>query len=448
MEFHNDDSRFKCIVGGRRSGKTKAVIQQAIRHSLNDPDRLVFLVGPTFKLAREVLFEEFLTYYDDLLPLIKNCHMSQMRVRFHNGSTMYFKGSDNPDSLRGRSITLYIADEAAFHKPDTWNLVVRPSLSDRKGEAIMISTPNGRNWFYDIYNQDRWSSYHWTTASNTLIDAEEIEMAKEEMSDVDFRQEYMAEFITRAGRVYSDFDDSNITDVDHVYDLKKYDYYLGCDFGYASITAVCLVAVNRYNNTVTIIDELYVSRLQMEDVITAIQVMISKHGIRQKDIIQLYSDPAGNAEELTSGLSPVDELRRGGFTVTNKATRINPGLALMRAFIKNAKGERKFFVHRSCKETIRSLEGYQYDVNRITHVVKEEPLKDGIHDHMADAIRYFFVNKYDYAKYLGKVPEQSSYGTTTLKNKIWKRCSECHRPFLSTTPLTEPPYVCLQHREI
>lgn len=447
LAFHNDDSRFRIICGGRRSGKTKAIIQEVIRHCLTLHGAKAFAVAPTFGLAREVLFEEFMTHYDDLKPVIKDCHLSHMKVKFINNSILYFKGSDNPDSLRGRGLSMYIGDEAAFHKPDVWKLIVRPALSDRKGKAILISTPNGKNWFHDKYIDNlNWKAYHWTTLMNPMISPEEIEDAKREMSDVDFRQEYLAEFLTRAGKVYDDFNEENIIDYIQNIDVNKYDIYLGMDFGFATITCACFIAVDRSTNTVVLFDELYVSHMQMSDIVLKINEILGNHNISKNRVISIFTDPAGNSEELTSGLSPVDELRRAGYNVINKGTQINPGLALVRAFIKNALGERKFKVTNTCKQSIKSLNGYEYNSNRITGLIKEEALKDGIHDHMCDAIRYFFVNKFDYSKYVAKEPTQSSYQKSNTKYKIWKRCGVCNNVFLSHTPLNQPPLVCENHR--
>ena len=445
QEFHLDPSRFRCIAGGRRVGKTKMCVQELIKHSLEKPNQLAFWVAPTFRDAREVGFEEFLTHVETLAPAIANLHSTQLKVTFTNGSKIYFKGSDNPDSLRGRGLTLVIFDEAAFCKDGVWQTIVRPALSDRNGKAVLISTPNGFNWFKDIYESKVWSKYHWSTDKNPLISEEELESVKAEISEVDFNQEYLAQFITRAGRVYADFDDSNIIESFEP-DMTRYDLYLGMDFGYAAPTAIAFLLVDRASpNRVIQFDEIYIERTQMEDIISLIRTKLGEYGLNVSNISMAFTDPAGNAEELSSGLSPVDMLRAADIPVTNKGSSIQAGLALVRSFIKNAKGERRYVVTKNCKETIRCFRGYQYATGT-TLIVKEEALKDGIHDHIMDAIRYFFVNKFDHAKWVAKTPSQLPY-TNTKQVKTTKRCSNCKRIFVSNTPKNEPPFLCKDCKE-
>jgi hypothetical protein len=95
-------------------------------------------------------------------------------------------------------------------KPEAWEQVIRASLSDRKGRCMMIGTPKGRNWFFDLYNlgQDgtdpEWKSWHFTTADNPLIDPTEIESAKKTLSSFSFKQEYMASFSNAGADVFKE----------------------------------------------------------------------------------------------------------------------------------------------------------------------------------------------------------------------------------------------------
>lgn len=436
--FHIDESRFKIIVGGRRVGKTIMCIQEMVRHCLEQPNRNAFWVAPTFRDAREIGFEEFLLHFDELEPAIASVHSTHLKVTFRNGSTIYFKGSDNPDSLRGRGLTLAIMDEAAFCKDLVWPQIIRPALSDRRGKAVLISTPNGFNWFKDIYDGGaQWTKYYWPTSFNPLITPDELESVKAEISEIDYKQEYLAEFITKAGRVYPDFNDENVINDANLQDC---DIYLGLDFGFAGATAVAFFAVDRgTEDRVIQFDELSLTRTQMDDIMDQIVIKLNQHKLGMKDIKFCYTDPAGNADELSSGLSPVDMMRDRGFPVINKGSTISTGLAMVRSFIKNTLGIRRYFVYSHCKQTIECFRAYQYASKNGISI--EEPLKDGIYDHMMDAIRYFYVNRFDQAKWVAKVPEQSAY-TKSGQDRSLKRCNKCRRPFISSTPKDQPPFVC------
>lgn len=444
VAMHYDNERFRFIVGGRRAGKSVSCFQEALRYCLAGQNLVVWWVAPTYSEAREIGYQQFLDFFDVLRPAIKNVHHSQMRVEFTNGSIFYFKGADRKDSLRGRGLDFLVVDEAAFIPEDVWRKVLRPALSDKQGRAILISTPNGKNWFYDQYQTAKglvnWTTFFWPSYVNKFMSKEEIEAAKDELSDADFRQEYMAEFLTRAGQVYDDFSELNIID-SFSPDPSQHDFYIGVDFGYANPTAACFMAVDKQTEVVTQFDELYKERMTMDQMQVLIQDILSKHNLNTNHIKAVFTDPAGNAEEITSGIAPVDHLRKT-FTVINKGTRIAPGLSLVRSFIKNAHGRRRFFITKDCLNTKRSFEGYTYKHKQTSDEINEEPFKDGLHDHMCDAVRYFFVNRFDHAKYVADKVEHYSYFHKPSASVIMKRCSVCRIPFASKTPKNQPPFKC------
>ena len=395
-------------------------------------------------------WEEFKDFKEDLKPAIDSIHETLLRVKFINGSSLSFKGADNERSLRGRGLTYLVIDEAAFIEPEVWTRALRPALSDRGGKVLLISTPNGRNWFYDqaatASTDPMWLYEHWPTWKNPLITEDELKQAAATVSDTDFRQEYLAEFITKEGLVYDNFTDENVIE-EASPSIHDWDIYLGMDFGYANPTAVCFMAVNNLNEQVIQFDELYIARKSIDLIEDMIVDKLKEHNISPDAVRGVYTDPAGNAEELSSGISPVDSLRMGPYRwkVYNKGTQIAPGIALVRSFIHAANGSRKFYVTNKCRETIRSLSGYTYTKESQRYqTIKEEALKDGLHDHMCDAIRYFFVNCFDQNKWITEVPEQYNYGVD-LKSKtrvVMKRCGNCKSSFPSKTPKNQPPYIC------
>lgn len=446
LEAHTSGKRFSLVLGGRRVGKSDYAIHEIITHAINTPHGLSWYVAPTYADAKEIGWEKFLEHYDKLEPAIRQIHRTKLIIYWTNGHKTFFKGAENDRSLRGRGLTKLVLDECDFIKERVWFQILRPALSDRHGSAILITTPNGRNWVYRLWayannpmGSPYWYTALWPTSYNPLISDEEIEQAKDQLSELDFRQEYLAEFITKAGMVYDDFSDDNII---QGYRLQPNieDYYLGIDFGFANPSAVLFIAVRRDNGQVIQFDEIYQARTGIEQLSNMIKDKCRMYGI---NINRCYTDPAGNAEELSSGISPVDYLRREGFTVENKGSEISPGLALVRSYIKNMRGIRKFSITDNCVETIRSLYGYTYAPmsKERDALIKEEPLKDGLHDHACDALRYFFVNRFDHAKYVASTLDEHPY-TKQKRDTNLKRCMRCRKVFISSTPKTMPPFMC------
>ena len=198
QEVYKDSTRFKVIVAGRRCGKSRLSAVALLVEGLKCPKgSAVMYVAPTQGQARQIIWDLLLDLGRDV---IQSAHINNLDITLVNGAKIYVRGSDRPDTLRGVSLTFAVLDEVADIKPDTWEKVIRASLSDKKGSALFIGTPKGRNWFYDMYNlglkdEDKeWKSWHFTTKDNPLIDPDEIEGARKTLSSFAFKQEYEASF--------------------------------------------------------------------------------------------------------------------------------------------------------------------------------------------------------------------------------------------------------------
>jgi hypothetical protein len=197
-EVFQDKTRFKVIVAGRRCGKSRLSAVALLVEGLRCPQgSAVMYVAPTQGQARQIIWDVLMDLGRDV---IQSSHVNNMDITLINGAKIYVRGSDRPDTLRGVSLTYLVLDEVADIKSETWEKVLRASLSDKKGSALFIGTPKGRNWFYDMYNlgktdtDEEWKSWHFTTKDNPLIDPDEIEGAKKTLSSFSFKQEYEASF--------------------------------------------------------------------------------------------------------------------------------------------------------------------------------------------------------------------------------------------------------------
>ena len=197
-QVYSDDTRFKVIVAGRRCGKSRLSAVSLLVEGLRCPQgSAVMYVAPTQGQARQIIWDLLMELGREV---ISSSHVNNMDITLINGAKIYVRGSDRPDTLRGVSLTYLVLDEVADIKADTWEKVLRAALSDKKGKALFIGTPKGRNWFYDMYNlgesgeDEEWKSWHFTTRDNPLIDPKEIEGAKKTLSSFAFKQEYEASF--------------------------------------------------------------------------------------------------------------------------------------------------------------------------------------------------------------------------------------------------------------
>lgn len=206
----SSNARFKVVVAGRRCGKTRmsAVTMLVKALECTHVDATVLYVAPTFQMARTLMWNLLLTLGE---KVIKKSNVNDGEITLYNNVVMRIRGADNPDSLRGMKLYYAVIDEMKDIRPATWELILRPALSDLRAGALIIGTPEpGESLFRDYFDlgmsetDDEWRSWHLTTLDNELIDPKEIEAARRSMSTMAFRQEYMADFNTMSSNIFKE----------------------------------------------------------------------------------------------------------------------------------------------------------------------------------------------------------------------------------------------------
>ena len=207
LEVWQDPHRFKVIAAGRRCGKSNLAIKMLLAKALEAPEgSAVVYVAPTLGQARQIAWDALL---DQGRPVIKQAHVNNMDITLVTGRKIHIRSAENPDALRGLKLYFCVIDEAAFVKEDVFTKILRPALADLKGQAVLISTPDGRNWFYDAFktgeaNKGEWKAWHLTTKDNPTIDPEEIEAARKSLSSFHFKQEFEASFTNSGSGMFKE----------------------------------------------------------------------------------------------------------------------------------------------------------------------------------------------------------------------------------------------------
>lgn len=207
VKVFNDKTRFKVIVAGRRCGKTRLSAITLITKALECPssDARVLYVAPTQGMAYDLMWDLIINLAG---PLVAKAHINDGDITIKNGVKIQIRGSDKPDRLRGKKLYYAVIDEAKDIKSGTWESSISPSLSDMKGGALFIGTPEPeaeefRKMFdYGESGEDTdWKSWHFTTADNPFIDKAEIEAAKKRMGTAEFLREYEASWDTTGANI-------------------------------------------------------------------------------------------------------------------------------------------------------------------------------------------------------------------------------------------------------
>jgi len=197
-EIHANLKRFSVLVCHRRFGKTFLAINSLIDAALRtDKENARFsYVAPFLKQAKQVSWD-YLKRFALTIPGSR-ANESDLSVDFPNKSRVRLYGSDNGEAMRGLYFDGVVMDEVADMRMETWPEIIRPALADRKGWCLFIGTPKGLNQFHDLYQHaikdDKWYGGMYRVDETDVLDDEELELAKDTMTDNQYRQEFLCDF--------------------------------------------------------------------------------------------------------------------------------------------------------------------------------------------------------------------------------------------------------------
>lgn len=241
-------ARFKVVKAGRRFGKTKYAVRWQIIKSIEAPDEDHYYIAPTYRMAHEIAWREFLTQLGP--EIIKKKSERNLEIELVNGARICLKGSDNEDALRGRRLGSLVLEEAAFQKESVYEHILRPMLVDLKAPALFISSPK-KGWFSRLFKmasegQDgEYAAWHFTIYDNPYLDTAEIEKIRATCSDSTFRSEYLAEELDYTGQVYTEFDPHrHIFSSDRYPNRHAFPTAVGVDWGLDDQTGVVWMPIS------------------------------------------------------------------------------------------------------------------------------------------------------------------------------------------------------------
>lgn len=387
-EIFCSPSRFRAVVAGRRFGKTFLSTGEILKAAIGGSNRNCWYVAPTYGAAKEIAWDMLINTIPE--EYIQKTNETALTIKLINGSVISLKGAEKPNNLRGRALDFVVLDEFADMRPEAWNEVLRPSLSDRQGHALFIGTPKGRNHFYDLWasgldGAEGWHSFQYTTLDGGNVPEEEIEQAKSDLDERTFNQEYCAEFVTYSGLIYYAFSrELSVVNIDD----NNGTLHIGMDFNLDPMSAViCL----RHGQDLLAIDEIVMYGSNTDEMVAEI-----KDRYPDRHII-IYPDPASRQRKTSAGgRTDLSILQNAGFSVKVKKQHplVRDRINAVNSRLLSGDGERHLFVSPKCKQTIKSLERQTYKEG--TSI----PNKDGT-DHMNDAlgylVEYLFPIRTEYA---------------------------------------------------
>jgi hypothetical protein len=228
------DKRFRTVCTGRRFGKTLCLAAELLDRGGSEKAGEYGWVAPTYNVAERGI--EAIRLIADGAIEVSGRAPSRVEFRTKLGtSRIWFLSADNPDNIRGFGFQGIVIDEAAAIPVSVWHYVLRPTIAQTLGWAVFVSTPKGRNWFYDLYTrgldpgEKDYASFSFPSKASPYFPAKEWEEAKRTLPADVFRQEYEAEFLEDSAGVFRNIDQCLIGDQGAVNSEPCRNVIIGCD---------------------------------------------------------------------------------------------------------------------------------------------------------------------------------------------------------------------------
>lgn len=385
------------------------------------PDSYIWIVGPTMDLAEKEFRVAWRLIVDKGLIPVRRKSERELFIACENGTFIECRSEENPDQLIGEGLDLVVMAEAARLKHRTWDQYIRPALADRRGDALLTSTPRGFNWFYDFYNRGQlghpsyepgWESWKFPSKVNPLLDEKEIEEARRTSTPEAFSQEWEANFISYGGLVFPEFKIEIHVRVHHFSPFLRTALWI--DPGIAAPYCVLLVQITP-DEEVHVLDEIYRTGRTTEDIIEEVEEKWGPYILKGQ-----YPDSPRDELEVVIDKSAAEAAatwRRHGYRAGGEKPTIKKGIEVVHQFLgRNASGEEvipRLTYDPKCQNVITEYGQYHYPDEirkRIDTNPTEVPVD--VDNHGVDAIRYGLYNtwpelfnetpkheEYDYAQY-------------------------------------------------
>ncbi|MDD1779549.1 MAG: terminase family protein, partial [Candidatus Helarchaeota archaeon] len=246
-----DESRFKILAVGRRGGKSLYVVRDSHDGLVADlvvPNKYVWIVAPNYDLTQRVWNDLYTLAISKFKPIIRRLINSKgnYRLETYLNTVIEAKSADEPEKLVGVGLTKIIIDEAALVQQKAWVQSLRPTLIDHQGSALFISTPKGKNWFWELWMKGQqkeeveWQSWRFSSLDNEYLNKSELSKLIKDMPDYEYRQEILAQFEETAEQIFRKVKERAVGREKEP--AKGHRYQIGVDLGrktsYSVITVI------------------------------------------------------------------------------------------------------------------------------------------------------------------------------------------------------------------
>ena len=389
-------ARYVDLIAGRRSGKTeiaeRSLVMQMPKVYPHGMKGLYGFAGPTYQQTKRVAWQKF----KELIPneWIVKISETELSIETH-WSTLLVGGLDQPQRWEGVGYDRFVIDERCDVKPEAVTTSILPALADRRGSLWQIGVPKrtgvGKATFYDHFDKIKSGeiedglALEWESAE--IMDADELDKLKSQMTEEDFDEQFRAKRIEIGGQVYYAFDGREGGNVRPCKYHEDKQIIVGMDF---NVDPMCWVLGHDHDGIFEVFDTLYKRNTHTTDCLDRLAAKYAEH----RGGWLFYGDASSSARKTPSPTTDLKIIKNDNrfspkrvlFPSRNPA--IEDRINATNAMFCNAKGVRRAFIdskqvrliadvkNRSRKEGLRELDDGKFE------------------GHFSDAFDYIMYGRY------------------------------------------------------
>lgn len=418
LQFHKCAKKNRWVFGGNRTGKTECGAVETLwlargihPYKQNKKDVSCWVVSLTTQVQRDVAQSKILHYLNkdwivDIVMLSGKKSSPSMGVIdtiliknvFGGISKIGFKSVDQGrEKFQGASLDFVWFDE---EPPYDIYLECKMRVIDREGEIFGTMTPlKGLTWVYNtIYlnegNSNEVWYMHMQWEDNPFLSKKDLDELQSTLSEEELNERKYGMFSNHGGIVYSEFNENVNVIEPFVVPVEWYDK-ISIDPGYKNPLSAHWYAVD-FDGNVYVIAEHYEKDKTIEYHAKKIEEISDKLNWHRSfgGKLEALIDSAANQRTL-SGVRSVAELFADyNIAVNPKVNKdLFTGIQRVKSYFKNANGETKLYIFKTCVNMIREIKGYFWGKDDV-------PVKRD--DHALDELRYYIMSRPENTKRIEK----------------------------------------------
>lgn len=354
--YDESDKRFNLALCGRQTGKTTMGYRKLVWKPLRSTAQrsmnrhAIYWHVLQTHAAADIVYERYLRMIHPFKSqILRYKSDTEKRVELIGRNNIFFKSGENFEDLRTESLDGAIVDEARQQSKELFTMVLLPMLAKARaldpssGWGDILSTTNGFDWLYDFYN-DKINDPSWNVIRSPSTEAwwwtpDEINEIKKNMTELEFRQEILAEFVNiRTGKAYVSFGEWNHS-TECPFALGKlwspyHSVVVGMDFNLTPMAwSLGQLAADRW----WWFDEVNIQGATKRPVNEEAGIILRDKILAMKDAgyraepnLIICGDATGKATQRTSNMSDYDIvlaiLKDAGITFRNETPEANPSV--------------------------------------------------------------------------------------------------------------------------